>query len=181
MPLREKIVELAKQGLKPCQISKQLRVSHGCVSKLLTRCLKTDGSIQIQPFLRPNQHPTGNKLTVNEHPKLNISNLETPSYGDHMAYRPYQHYPVWNEPPTYSNNNEEVSSDNHTMFGNSVAAGSSYLICRSVDHVKDDINFSDQNDNAVNFNNDVQNENYYSNMIQYDRKQNYGNLEFADF
>uniref|UniRef100_A0A915IPK1 Paired domain-containing protein n=1 Tax=Romanomermis culicivorax TaxID=13658 RepID=A0A915IPK1_ROMCU len=37
MPLREKIVELAKQGLKPCQISKQLRVSHGCVSKLLTR------------------------------------------------------------------------------------------------------------------------------------------------
>lgn len=37
MHLREKIVELAKLDLKPCQISKQLRVSHGCVSKLLTR------------------------------------------------------------------------------------------------------------------------------------------------
>lgn len=37
MPVREKIVELAKHGLKPCQISKQLQVSHGCVSKLLTR------------------------------------------------------------------------------------------------------------------------------------------------
>uniref|UniRef100_A0A915IBJ7 Paired domain-containing protein n=1 Tax=Romanomermis culicivorax TaxID=13658 RepID=A0A915IBJ7_ROMCU len=41
MEIREKIVELAKSGLKPCQISKELRVSHGCVSKLLTKWRKT--------------------------------------------------------------------------------------------------------------------------------------------
>lgn len=37
MEIREKIVDLAKLGLKPCQISKQLLVSHGCVSKLLAK------------------------------------------------------------------------------------------------------------------------------------------------
>lgn len=40
MLVREKIVELAQLGMKPCQISKQLRVSHGCVSKLLAKYRK---------------------------------------------------------------------------------------------------------------------------------------------
>ena len=35
---RKEIVRLAKQGgIRPCDISRQLRVSHGCVSKILTR------------------------------------------------------------------------------------------------------------------------------------------------
>ncbi|XP_039527876.1 paired box protein Pax-2a isoform X17 [Pimephales promelas] len=43
--VRQRIVELAHQGVRPCDISRQLRVSHGCVSKILGRYYET-GSIK---------------------------------------------------------------------------------------------------------------------------------------
>ena len=43
--VRRRIVELALMGVRPCDISRQLLVSHGCVSKILTRFYET-GSIK---------------------------------------------------------------------------------------------------------------------------------------
>lgn len=42
--VRMQIVDLASKGIRPCDISRQLKVSHGCVSKILARFQET-GSI----------------------------------------------------------------------------------------------------------------------------------------
>ncbi|KAL4824799.1 hypothetical protein H8958_006881 [Nasalis larvatus] len=43
--VHQRIVDLAHQGVRPCDISRQLRVSHGCISKILGRYYET-GSIR---------------------------------------------------------------------------------------------------------------------------------------
>lgn len=43
--IRCRIVEMAASGVRPCNISRQLKVSHGCVSKILNRFQET-GSIR---------------------------------------------------------------------------------------------------------------------------------------
>jgi len=43
--VRRQIVEMALTGVRPCDISRRLLVSHGCVSKILTRFYET-GSIK---------------------------------------------------------------------------------------------------------------------------------------
>lgn len=43
--VRRQIVEMALIGVRPCDISRRLLVSHGCVSKILTRFYET-GSIK---------------------------------------------------------------------------------------------------------------------------------------
>lgn len=39
--VRQQIVALNQQGIRPCDISRQLKVSHGCVSKILGRSLSS--------------------------------------------------------------------------------------------------------------------------------------------
>ncbi|KAI6202292.1 Paired box pox-neuro protein [Aphelenchoides besseyi] len=43
--IRNRIVEMAQNGTRPCEISRHLRVSHGCVSKILGRFYET-GSVR---------------------------------------------------------------------------------------------------------------------------------------
>ncbi|RMC22596.1 hypothetical protein DUI87_00396 [Hirundo rustica rustica] len=42
--IRHKIVEMAHHGIRPCVISRQLRVSHGCVSKSSAATRRRDPS-----------------------------------------------------------------------------------------------------------------------------------------
>ncbi|NXR48983.1 PAX3 protein, partial [Hippolais icterina] len=67
--IRHKIVEMAHHGIRPCVISRQLRVSHGCVSKILCRYQET-GSIRpgaiggSKPKVSPSCPPGMGKIRV---------------------------------------------------------------------------------------------------------------------
>lgn len=56
--VRRRIVQLALLGVRPCDISRQLLVSHGCVSKILTRFYET-GSIRPGSVAVNNKHKVG--------------------------------------------------------------------------------------------------------------------------
>ncbi|NXQ46338.1 PAX3 protein, partial [Catharus fuscescens] len=67
--IRHKIVEMAHHGIRPCVISRQLRVSHGCVSKILCRYQET-GSIRpgaiggSKPKVSPSRPPGTGRTSV---------------------------------------------------------------------------------------------------------------------
>ncbi|CAF0892513.1 unnamed protein product [Rotaria sp. Silwood1] len=67
--LRMTIIDMAAQGIRPCVISRQLRVSHGCVSKILSRYAET-GSIEpgsITNSSKSKNIPTDIQQKINEY------------------------------------------------------------------------------------------------------------------
>ncbi|KAJ8932607.1 hypothetical protein NQ318_004612 [Aromia moschata] len=72
--VRRRIVELALLGVRPCDISRQLLVSHGCVSKILTRFYETGsirpgsiGGSKTKIFANSYKNLLASVLDVNEH------------------------------------------------------------------------------------------------------------------
>ncbi|XP_069003560.1 paired box protein Pax-3b isoform X5 [Embiotoca jacksoni] len=84
--IRHKIVEMAHHGIRPCVISRQLRVSHGCVSKILCRYQET-GS--IRPGAIGGSKPKGTTPDVDrrieeykrENPVSSISRIMRSKFG----------------------------------------------------------------------------------------------------
>ena len=81
--VRRRIVQLALLGVRPCDISRQLLVSHGCVSKILTRFYET-GSI------RPGSVSVNNKHKVCLGPKFELKKkmvISTNEYYSRLQHR----------------------------------------------------------------------------------------------
>ena len=51
--IRLQILQMAQMGVRPCEISQQLRVTHGCISKLLAKFSRTG---TIDPDMKSNRN-----------------------------------------------------------------------------------------------------------------------------
>ncbi|KAM4710184.1 paired box protein Pax-5 isoform 9-T9 [Discoglossus pictus] len=74
--VRQRIVELAHQGVRPCDISRQLRVSHGCVSKILGRIIRTKVQQPTNQQVPPSNHSIASTGSVTQ-----VSSVSTDSAG----------------------------------------------------------------------------------------------------
>ena len=61
LAIRQQIILLAESGVRPCDISRQLKVSHGCVSKLLSKYNET-GSFQPGRAKRKTSRDVSNQV-----------------------------------------------------------------------------------------------------------------------
>ncbi|VDN01952.1 unnamed protein product [Thelazia callipaeda] len=81
--IRLKIVEMATNGVKPCHISRQLRVSHGCVSKILYRYAETGsvspGQVRGNSKSRKTVHELEKYISqiFDNHPNINAHEIRS--------------------------------------------------------------------------------------------------------
>ncbi|CAF0802879.1 unnamed protein product [Adineta ricciae] len=95
--IRRQIIEMARNDIRPCAISRQLRVSHGCVSKILSRYNET-GSYKPGPIgNRPNRTDmkTNGQQLFNEFDSTTEESDESKnnSLSDTLPLRPVRNLP----------------------------------------------------------------------------------------
>uniref|UniRef100_A0A8R1DHL4 Paired domain-containing protein n=1 Tax=Caenorhabditis japonica TaxID=281687 RepID=A0A8R1DHL4_CAEJA len=79
--IRHSIISMAKKGIKPCHISRQLKVSHGAVSKILNRYAETGsispGQIGGSPRARVTVQSVEKEIIIayEENPQLSAAEL----------------------------------------------------------------------------------------------------------
>lgn len=106
--IRWRIVEMAASGVRPCNISRQLKVSHGCVSKILNRFQET-GSIRPGVI-------GGSKKSQQQHSSSSQSSSSASS-SKHRASGATDH--------NHAHANEFAASDQHDRPNSSVQYGQS--------------------------------------------------------
>ncbi|CAF2348296.1 unnamed protein product [Rotaria sp. Silwood2] len=94
--VRQQIVELALLGIRPCDISRKLLVSHGCVSKILTRFYET-GSIRPGSINGGSgRHSKNVGISSSSHKSIDNKELSStrnyrsfPTSSNHLPSNPY--------------------------------------------------------------------------------------------
>lgn len=126
--IRWKIVEMAANGVRPCNISRQLKVSHGCVSKILNRFQET-GSIrpgviggskksQSQQQQASNSQSSSSSATSvnnnNKDTKIKLADTFDKNQGQlHQYTATTNHVPTYHNHHQQHQNNDSLDQQQH--------------------------------------------------------------------
>lgn len=131
--VRQRIIQMAELGIRPCDISRQLRVSHGCISKLLAKYQET-GSFEPgkrRPLAK--EHERGpyrmswDDQLINEskHPSLNSTERFLAGPQEHLWEKyGFPSYEGSNEKLAFNKEmkNEEIKSSSSSRCSFSIAS-----------------------------------------------------------
>lgn len=116
--IRWRIVEMAASGVRPCNISRQLKVSHGCVSKILNRFQET-GS--IRPGVIGGSKKSQQQQQQQSSSTTSTNNSTTQSSNASGSSKHNNHYGA----SSTNNEHNNLQSDHHNLHSGSVQYGNS--------------------------------------------------------